>query len=118
MDIEIVNIEGQSITDAWCESNGWYRSDEKDGDSTFHFWSLPLPRDNPDANGPYLISSASDETEFLGILPGQFFVEIFNLGGLGNCKTVEDIEHLYRVLVKQGLYDKLSGGTDDMSEND
>lgn len=81
------------------EQQGWTRhtdTDEEEG-TEFEFWTLNLPKDNPDPNPPFLVSSRSDE-QIEGLEEGEYVAEIANFYGLGICETREDVENLYYCL--------------------
>lgn len=93
------------ITKKTFEKQGWEKVTESEGGTeeeptTFSYYVLPLPKDNPDENSPVLISSADDEWDELGIKKGEFYVEIADFYGLGLCTTEEELEILYRSLTK------------------
>lgn len=78
------------------EEQGWTRNIDVDDETgiEFDFWTLNLPKDNPDPNPPYLISNRSDEV-IEGLEQGEYVVNIANFFGLGICETREDVENLY-----------------------
>ena len=93
------------ITEDTFERQGWEKITEDEGGSeeepsTFTYWILPLPKDNPDERCPILISSADDEWQELEINKGEFFVEVADFYGLGVCASEEELEVLYRSLTK------------------
>ena len=78
------------------------QEDDKGG----HYWMIPLPKDRDDEYSPYLVSCASDDTKILkevGLKPGQFFVEMLDMDGLGFCKSEEELEILYRALTGEDI---------------
>ena len=99
------------ITEKTFERQGWEKitetehEDEEDGgeSSTFSYYILPLPKDNPEDEAPVLISNADDEYSQLGLKKGEFVVEIADFFGLGLCTTEEELEILYRALTKMDL---------------
>ena len=79
---------------------------EKDEDSEAHYWMIPLPKERTDEYATYLVSNASDDTKILkevGLKPGQFFVEMLDMDGLGFCKTEEELEVLYGSLTHEDI---------------
>ena len=89
------------ITEETLERQGWLRFEDKEDDGdTFHYWILPLPKDNPDDKCPVLISSADDEYSDLGLQKGQYMVEIDGMLGLGMCRNEEELEILYKSLTR------------------
>ena len=92
------------ITEDTFERQGWEMIVDKDTDGDeYYYFVLPLPKDNPDENCPVLISSCNDDYEELGIVKGEYFVELEDLFGLGLCTSEEEIEILYRALTKQEI---------------
>ena len=97
------------ITEETFERQGWEMNvdKEEDGDynesSEYYYFTLPLPKDNPDENAPVLISSCNDDYQDLGIKKGEYFVEIEDMFGLGICTSEEEIEILYRALTKSEI---------------
>jgi hypothetical protein len=71
-----------------------------------YFFILPIPKERRDRYTPFLVSNSSDELEALrtmGLQPGQYFVEIMDMDGLGFCTTEEELEILYRALTQKNL---------------
>jgi hypothetical protein len=104
---EFVEFPFIPITEETFKRQGWERVTETEDDSeepeTFSYYTLPLPKDNPDENCPVLISSADDEYKDLEIEKGEYFVEIADFFGLGLCTTEEELEILYRSLTHQEI---------------
>lgn len=111
------------ITDATFKRQGWFRhtfstsvmseiepldDDDDDDDiqsesdsNSAYFYILPIPKNRDDNYAPVFVSNASNEFSILKeleISPGNYFVEIMNMDGLGYCDTEEDLEILYRAL--------------------
>lgn len=97
------------ITEETFERQEWEMNVEKEesGDynesEEYYFFTLPLPRDNPDIKAPNLISSCNDDYKELGIEKGQYYVEVEHLYGLGLCTSEEELEILYRALTKSEI---------------
>lgn len=110
MELDPINDIGNPITDETFIKQGWEKHIEQgeEGDS-FYYWVLPLPKDNPDKNAPHLVSSLSDEWEYLGIPKGTYRVYLGDYFGLGVCECEEEIEDLYVVLCAE----ELMGGDDE-----
>jgi hypothetical protein len=84
------------------------KSDEDDDDdeSGPFFWILPIPKDRTDQHAPVLVSNMTDELGALkefGLKPGQFFVEIMDMDGLGLCVNEEELEVLYGALTGENI---------------
>jgi len=91
------------ITDETFERQGWEMHVEKEEGEEYYYFTLPLPRDNPDIDAPTLVSSCNDDYEDLGIKKGEYYVEIQDMFGLGICTSEEEIEILYRALTKDEI---------------
>jgi hypothetical protein len=96
------------ITEETFERQGWEMIVDKDGgdyddSGEYYYWILPLPKDNPDEDGPVLVSCANDDYQELGIQKGEYMIEIDNLYGLGFCSSEEELEILYRALTKEEI---------------
>lgn len=84
-------------------------SDEQEWieDENLYYWTLNLPKSRTDGYSPMLVSSlsnGSDGTKDM-LKPGQYFVDIFDLGGLGFCTSEEELEVLYYLLTKKHIED-------------
>jgi len=117
MEIDLVNDTRTPITDETFEKQGWERNNIKgeDGEDDYYYWSLPLPKDNPDKNAPSMISICNDQWEEVGLKKGEYTAEIMNFSGLGWCDSEEDIEIVYNAITREELYDKKSPVTDKKS---
>lgn len=97
------------ITEETFERQGWEkieerdREDEKDEWTYYHYYSLPLPKDNPAEEAIQLVSSANDDYKDLGLKKGEYAVELDGLFGLGICFSEEELMILYTALTKQEL---------------
>lgn len=116
MELDLINDTFTPITDKTFEKQGWERYDvDEENDEPYHYWMLPLPKDNPDKDAKCLISSANDQWEDMGLKKGQFTVDILNFNGLGFCNCEEDIEDLYLILTKTEIMDdRLSNDNDNV----
>ncbi len=101
---EIIEFPVTPITEETFERQGWEKyEDEYDGNK-FHYFVLPLPKDNPENDCMCLISSANDEWEDLDNLSkGEYVIELQDSFGLGLCWTEEEIEILYKSLTTQDI---------------
>jgi len=84
-------------------SNDFDGDDEPESDDMYSYWVLYLPKDNPNEDAPFLISSADDEYKELGLNKGEYVVEIADFFGLGLCTTEEELEILYNALTKRDI---------------
>jgi hypothetical protein len=92
-----------SVNDFYEDVPEGKKEDEND-DS--HYWMIALPKDREDEYAPHLVSNASDDSKIIkevGLKPGQFFVEMLDMDGLGFCKTEEELEILYRALTNEDI---------------
>lgn len=120
---KIPSIPETPITDLTFERQGWskhkamdfdgYEDLNGDGDLDIqedepYFWTLSLPKERNDKYSPLLVSNANDDLMLLqnmGLKPGQYFVEIFDLDGLGLCTSEEQLEILYYSMTKRYIED-------------
>jgi hypothetical protein len=72
----------------------------EDGENVkFTYWTLPLPKDNPESDCACFVSSADDEwDEYPNLVKGEYVVELLGFFGLGVCWTEQEIEILYKAL--------------------
>jgi len=115
MSIEQTPIEFPEtpITEETFERQGWEKIDEIAGEeedeesapSGMYYYVLPLPKDNPSADAPCLISSINDEWKHMELPKGSYVVEIGDAVGLGYCESEEQLEILYRALTGQEIED-------------
>jgi len=105
MELDPINDIGKVITDETFERQGWEKFVESDDDERIVYWTLPLPKDNPDGHLFCLISSIDVDWEEMGLKQGQYVVELLNYGSLGYCNTEEQIEVLYKALTGENIYD-------------
>ena len=78
------------------------RDDEEDEDDDIpYFFTLPIPKNRIDRYAPMFISNVSSDLEELksmGLKPGQYFIEMLDMDGLGFCTSEEELEILYKSL--------------------
>jgi hypothetical protein len=98
-----VEIELTPITEDRLIKFGFEKIDDEKNQEGVYAWMLKLPKDNPDPNCMYLISSYNVESEDIGLDEGEYVVELFDSGGLGICTFVEELDMLYFVLTKESL---------------
>lgn len=98
--------EKTPITEETFKRQGWEKYyDDEDDEESGTYWTLPLPKDNPDGHLFCLISSFYEDWEDLGLPEGQFIVELNDYGQLGFCNTEEEIEVLYKALTGEDVYE-------------
>lgn len=98
------------ITEETFERQGWEMNVAKEendlGEMEEYYWfTLTLPKDNPDQEAPNLVSSCNDDYKDLRIKKGEYYVEIEDMFGLGICTSEEELEILYRALTKTEIED-------------
>ena len=100
-----ISVDDTPITETTFKTQGWeFHQEDEDGE-TYKYWSLPLPKDNPDGDSICMVSSADDDWEDLGLPEGQYITTLFDYNGLGECYTEEQIEILYKALTGQDIYE-------------
>lgn len=83
-----------------------YQGDDVDVDALPFFYTIPIPKDRIDRFAPMFVSNVSDELGTLkkmGLKPGQFFVELMDMDGLGLCTSEEELELLYKLLTGKSI---------------
>ena len=98
-----IEVDETPITDSTFKTQGWNRHIDEEED--YVYWTLPLPKDNPDGDTTCLISSADIDAEDLGLAKDTFIVSIYDYNGLGICNTEEEIEILYKAMTGVDIYD-------------
>tara|TARA_B100000902_G_C26693345_1_gene613568 strand:+ start:148 stop:486 length:339 start_codon:yes stop_codon:yes gene_type:complete len=99
------------ITEETFERQGWEmvvsKEELESGEiDEFYYFTLPLPKDNPSKKAKCLISSINDDyQEFDFLKKGEYLVELEGEGGLGLCRTEEELEILYRGLTRLEIED-------------
>jgi hypothetical protein len=74
--------------------------DNEDEDEPY-FFTLPIPKNRIDRYAPMFVSNVSSDLEELknmGLKPGQYFIEMLDMDGLGFCTSEEELEILYKSL--------------------
>ena len=97
------------ITEETFKRQKWEKYDEvektEDGkDDKYHYFMLPLPKDNPDDKATCLVSSTNDEyQDFDFMKKGEYLIEVEGTVGLGVCRYEEELAILYKSLTKQDI---------------
>jgi hypothetical protein len=112
-----VKIPLTPITEETFERQGWEKVDANDGfgdeennSSEAYYFILRLPKDRDDEFAPVLVSNSTDEgllVKEIGLKPGQFFVEIGDMDGLGFCSSEEELDILYSALTGDDIEENL-----------
>lgn len=96
--------ESTPITERTFERQGWDKHvDDSEEEGEYYYFTLPLPKNNPDPDSPVLISSFNTEAEMMGLMNGNYVVEIADFYGLGSCYTEERLEKLYYLLTNSHI---------------
>jgi hypothetical protein len=106
------------ITDLTFERQGWKKVSASDGfdeesadeNGQHYYFILPLPKDRDDEFVPMLVSNSTDEGLLLkeiGLKPGQYFVELMDMDGLGFCSSEEELAILYNALTGEDIEENL-----------
>lgn len=99
-------IEDTLITDSTFKTQGWEHNSEDDGTGEkYIYWTLPLPKDNPDGDSICLISTGKDDWADMGIPKGSYLVNLNGYNSLGECDTEEKIEILYKAMTGRDIYE-------------
>lgn len=105
------------ITEATFIRQGWRKvsvgdgiSSEEDEDADDYYYTLPLPKNRDDEFAPMFVSNATDEgllIKEIGLKPGQFFIEVMDMDGLGFCASEEELDVLYSALCGEDIEENL-----------
>ena len=102
-----VQIPQTPITEETFKKQGWTKEFEDDEKGDEYYYTINLPKNNKNPYGLQLISTSNTETlEGINQMEGQYFVQLLDCGGLGQCTTEEEIEVLYKTLTRKSIYTK------------
>ena len=103
--------EDTFIRQGWKKIEGGDGMDEGGNEEDGHYyWALSIPKYRDDEFSPMLISNSTDEQLILrelGLKPGQFFIEISDMDGLGFCSSEEELDILYSALCGEDIEENL-----------
>lgn len=112
-----VKLPMTPITEETFIRQGWKKiiagdgMDENGNDEDGHYyWTIPIPKYREDEFAPMLVSSATDEQllmKEIGLKPGQFFIEMMDMDGLGFCSSEEELDILYSALCGEDIEENL-----------
>jgi hypothetical protein len=112
-----IRLNMTPITEQTFKRQGWTKvsvgdglSSEEDENTEDYYFTLALPKDRDDDFAPMLVSNATDEgllLKELGLKPGQFFIEIMDMDGLGFCGSEEELDVLYSALTGEDVEENL-----------
>jgi hypothetical protein len=107
------------ITESTFERQGWrkisvngieFEDDANSESNEPYYFSIALPKDRDDEFAPMLVSNISDEgilIKDIGLKPGQYFIEIMDMDGLGFCASEEELSVLYTALTGDDIEENL-----------
>lgn len=107
------------ITESTFERQGWrkinvngieFEDTENNESNEPYYFSIALPKDRDDEFAPMLVSNISDEgilIKDIGLKPGQYFIEIMDMDGLGFCASEEELSVLYTALTGDDIEENL-----------
>ena len=100
-----VQIPQTPITEETFKKQGWTKEFEDDEKGDEYYYTINLPKNNKNPYGLQLISTSNTETlEGINQMEGQYFVQLLDCGGLGQCFTEEEVEVLYKTLCRKSIY--------------
>jgi hypothetical protein len=112
-----IKLNMTPITEKTFERQGWQKisvgdgeSSEDDGGYDDYYFTLPLPKHRDDEFSPMFVSNSTDEgllIKEIGLKPGQFFIEIMDMDGLGFCASEEELDVLYSALTGEDIEENL-----------
>ena len=112
-----VKLPMTPITEDTFIRQGWKKIVGGDGigengedEDGHYYWVLPIPKYRDDEFAPVLVSNSTDEQLMLkeiGLKPGQFFIELGDMDGLGFCGSEEELDILYSALCGEDIEENL-----------
>lgn len=84
--------------------------EDTDSGSGDYYFSIALPKDRDDEFAPMFVSNSTNEGNLIkeiGLKPGQFFIEIMDMDGLGFCASEEELDVLYSALTGEDIEENL-----------
>ncbi len=112
-----VKLPMTPITEETFIRQGWKKIEAGDGigedgndEAGHYYWAISIPKYRDDEFAPVLISNSTDEQllmKEIGLKPGQFFIEIGDMDGLGFCSSEEELDILYSALCGEDIEENL-----------
>ena len=112
-----VKLNMTPITEKTFERQGWKKISVGDGEASEgedgyddYYFTLSLPKNRDDEFAPMFVSNSTDEgllVKEIGLKPGQFFIEIMDMDGLGFCASEEELDVLYSALTGEDIEENL-----------
>ena len=113
-----IKLNMTPITEDTFKRQGWNKisvgddeaMEDTDTDSGDYYFSIALPKDRDDEIAPMFVSNSTNEGNLIkeiGLKPGQFFIEIMDMDGLGFCASEEELDVLYSALTGEDIEENL-----------
>ena len=113
-----IKLNMTPITEDTFKRQGWNKisvgddeaMEDTDTDSGDYYFSIALPKDRDDEFAPMFVSNSTNEGNLIkeiGLKPGQFFIEIMDMDGLGFCASEEELDVLYGALTGEDIEENL-----------
>ena len=113
-----IKLNMTPITEDTFKRQGWNKisvgddeaMEDTDTDSGDYYFSIALPKDRDDEFAPMFVSNSTNEGNLIkeiGLKPGQFFIEIMDMDGLGFCASEEELDVLYSALTGEDIEENL-----------
>jgi len=113
-----IKLNMTPITENTFKRQGWHKisvgddeaMEDADSDSDDYYFSIALPKDRDDEFAPMFVSNSTNEGNLIkeiGLKPGQFFIEIMDMDGLGFCASEEELDVLYSALTGEDIEENL-----------
>lgn len=95
------------ITEETFKRQGWEKIEEEgdEEEGSYYYYILPLPKDNPSEEAPFLASCGSEDWKQIPLPKGSYVIELGDMYGLGYCESEEQLEILYRALTGEEIED-------------
>ena len=113
-----IKLNMTPITENTFKRQGWNKisvgddeaMEDADSGSDDYYFSIALPKDRDDEFAPMFVSNSTNEGNLIkeiGLKPGQFFIEIMDMDGLGFCASEEELDVLYSALTGEDIEENL-----------
>jgi len=113
-----IKLNMTPITENTFKRQGWNKisvgddeaMEDTDSGSDDYYFSIALPKGRDDEFAPMFVSNSTNEGNLIkeiGLKPGQFFIEIMDMDGLGFCASEEELDVLYSALTGEDIEENL-----------
>ena len=113
-----IKLNMTPITENTFKRQGWNKisvgndevMEDADSGSDDYYFSIALPKGRDDEFAPMFVSNSTNEGNLIkeiGLKPGQFFIEIMDMDGLGFCASEEELDVLYSALTGEDIEENL-----------